>query len=85
MPLGSITNAPLSGIGAEPEEVKKLTMIAIKMITNNVFKTKLRDYCSDPGKNAFRFSAGHDSSFVDGEFILSSSIDEIVNKREFDE
>ena len=42
MPLGSITNAPLSGTGAEPEEVKKLAMIAIKMITNNVFKTKLR-------------------------------------------
>ena len=42
MPLGSITNAPLSGTGAEPEEVKKLAMIAIKMITNKVFKTKLR-------------------------------------------
>ena len=42
MPQGSITNAPLSGTGAEPEEVKKLAMIAIKMITNNVFKTKLR-------------------------------------------
>ena len=42
MPLGSITNAPLSGTGAEPEEVKKLAMIAIEMITNNVFKTKLR-------------------------------------------
>ena len=68
MPLGSITDAPLSGTGAEPEEVKKLAMIAI-----------------NPGKNAFRFSAGHDSSFVDGEFILQSSIDEIVNKREFDE
>ena len=42
MPLGSITKAPLSGIGAEPVEVKKLPMIAIKMIKNKVFKTKLR-------------------------------------------